>query len=404
MVGLGDLWDQTVQNVKYVGSGQMTDDMSKELRKAAETVNDMVGGPGGSNQNQSNSGSGVVKVSPAMSIMSIKPKDGWNIWAPQRTSPIHEIQTLVALAHSDAYPTWILKGSGPLSEDTLTDLREYLRGAIWNDDPVCHLFHDNANWNFDRKQGYVVSYGADYLGVTQTYNMFKGTLGLMNSWAGQEARDAFIKAGMPSLTQRTHEGDMQFLHCMAQEKGETVLQTVAKVMRWCEVMYNIAIGKLDESRQLAAISLPWFSQFTTPSGTDTVRTLFAGSTPSYSNINVSKRALGSIFHVIQDSYAAGHCSRNPPFQGPIEQCHTFTGQDHEKHSDLDHSSKKIEDISLGDLDSFNGWQGVRPGIDACIKLANFWGQKKPFKDGVEAFLRYEVFAVAPTAKGADSSI
>jgi hypothetical protein len=119
---------------------------------------------------------------------------------------------------------------------------------------------------------------------------------------------------------------------------------------------------------------------------------------------VSKRALGSIFHIIQDSFAAGHCRRNPPFQGPIEQCHTFTGQDHEKHADLDHSTKRMEDVKVNDLDSFNKWEGVRPGIDACIKLADFCGEKKAWDDGVRTFLRDEVFAISPNAKAADSSI
>jgi len=382
MASFGELFDHAAQ---YVGSGDMVKDMGRDLQNAANYVNNLVGGSGSPGQNQADFESNLVKVTPFMSIMSIKPKDGW----VQKTSPIHEIRTLAALAHSDAYPPWILRGSGTISEEAKTDLREYLRGAIWNDDPLSHLFHDNPGWNFDRKKGLAVSYGADYLGATQAYNI---------------VTDRSIRAAMPSLTQRAHEGDMQFLHCMAQEKGETVQETVRKVMCWCEAMYNIAIGQFDESRQLASIKLPWFTQFTTPCGTDTVRTLFAGNTPSYPKIQARKRALGSIFHIIQDSYAAGYCRRNPPFKGPIEQCHTFTGQVHEKHSDLDHSFKNIEDISLGDLDSFVSWHGVRPGIDACIKLANLWGEGRQFDDGVRGLLRDEVFAIASHAKAADSSI
>lgn len=87
------------------------------------------GGPGSSNQNQSNSGPEIVKVTPCMSIMSIKPKDGWNTWAPQGTSPIHEVQTLAALAHSDAYPAWILKGTtvGSLPDPYRCSLLPYVR-------------------------------------------------------------------------------------------------------------------------------------------------------------------------------------------------------------------------------------------------------------------------------------
>lgn len=74
---------------------------------------------------------------------------------------------------------------------------EYMRGLLWNDDPLCLLFEDSRESNSE------LALGEKFLGD--------------------------FYAGSPSsLTQRSHFGDLQFFHAMAAQSNEDPHDTKAK--------------------------------------------------------------------------------------------------------------------------------------------------------------------------------
>ncbi|KAF2840962.1 hypothetical protein M501DRAFT_1002043 [Patellaria atrata CBS 101060] len=157
---------------------------------------------------------------------------------------------------------------------------EFLRGILWNDDPRCLLFDDDDDDNHN------FGLGVEFLAEFQFGN--PGT-----------------------LTQRSHYGDLQFLHAMASAEGESPHATKAKIMHWVEVMYKLAAGaqSINPSDKLSAHFPSFFNATTKPSGDATLATLLVGTTPSFTAIDVRKRALGTCLHLIQDSYAVGHTAR-----------------------------------------------------------------------------------------------
>ncbi|KAK1448224.1 hypothetical protein CCUS01_11807 [Colletotrichum cuscutae] len=223
---------------------------------------------------------------------------------------------------------------------------EYMRGLLWSDDPLCLLFKDSRESNSE------LALGAEFL--------------------------ADFLAGSPSsLTQRSHFGDLQFLHAMAPQANEDP-QDTKKSMLSC--------------------------------------------TPSYFKANISKRAIGHCLHMVQDSFAVGHTLRhlsNPSdldgkdgegyfrFKpgkfarlGPIITFHTYSGQS-SRHARYD-ESKQLR--SPRDLDSFNHIIGARDAIDKSTKLINFYAQKTKWEDGVRDFFANEVFELDSSATSSNPQV
>lgn len=99
---------------------------------------------------------------------------------------------------------------------------EYIRGAIWNDDPACLLFNDGSGSN------HLYSIGL------QWYQQFSTA---ESEWQNGKQGD------MKNVTGRLYYGDLQFLYCMASEAGETLAETKRKFIVWLEVMYKLANGE-----------------------------------------------------------------------------------------------------------------------------------------------------------------
>ncbi|CAN9215721.1 unnamed protein product [Alternaria alternata] len=239
--------------------------------------------------------------------------------------------------------------------------------------------------------------------------------------------------GGQSLTGRSHFGDLQFLHAMAAQEKEEPQETKSKIMMWLEIMYKLSVGDqgIHENTRLDQIDASSSSQYqlrmffkddTSPNGAETLRGLLTHNT-QYEDTMISRRALGSCFHIIQDSYARGHVRRWPlnageleshmPLKmkpgvadrwGKIENFHTYRGQSSD-HGHYDHSDVQVEEWgNLGDLDKFNGMIGVRDGIDACITLANYWHDRVAWENGVQTWLRDTVFALAEDVTRANHEV
>jgi hypothetical protein len=205
-------------------------------------------------------------------------------------NPVHENITLAALLSADALPSEIdpsvtykqVVGGHELAVGK-PDVWEIIRGVIWNDDPACFLFWDRKDNN--------------------------GSFG-----TGLQFRDAFKDKTYPiprdDITRRSHFGDLQFLHAMGSSIDEVPQETRDKIMVWMECMYRLAVGdSVSEHDRIDSRLGHFFDDTTKPKGSDTFRTLLMGTTPSYERAIIARRALGGCFHIIQDSYAVGHCRR-----------------------------------------------------------------------------------------------
>lgn len=144
---------------------------------------------------------------------------------------------------------------------------EFIRGVVWNDDPLCALFDDSKGENS------VYALGAEW------YLQFD-----------PDAISALIKVDIDrekNLIQRSHYGNLQFLHSMACNKDESAGETKRKIMIWLEVMYTLAAQNGSDGvdatgrMQLGQTKLKeFFDDTTQPRGTATLRDLLMGTTPS----------------------------------------------------------------------------------------------------------------------------
>jgi hypothetical protein len=317
---------------------------------------------------------------------------GFQTW--RKNAPVHEQMTVAALIQSDykldSSLTFITLRDDPTARP---DINDFVRGVIWNDDPECELFHENLGENLSYSTGLVwfTKFGLGYL--------------------PREADKA-------ELIQRSHFGDLQWLHSMASEKGELPAITKKHVLRWMETMYKLATGAMDAGKPIQNTWMQdWFN--------DQPRYTTVGQLLTHGHkgpANIQHRALGSCFHIIQDSYAVGHTRREPLNSGDrmhgegikykpgvadrwgsILNFHTYAGQGHD-HGTFDHSADGcVENMNLKSLDSWNGLVGCRDGLEACIKLANYWNRKASW-DEVSAWLDKGVFKLSDYVTTGDNTV
>jgi len=227
----------------------------------------------------------------------------WNLF-----DPVHETLTQMSL-----------RKAGLIKEnETFGDAAawEYTRGAFWNDDPERLLFGGNARGDFSTGQ----QYGRRY-----------------TDYEERAANGEQFGVGSPLLA-RTHFGDMSPLHGMAGRDGEKPEETRAKTMMWAEFTSKIALGQLAGDAKLGDIKLPGFEMF---SGD---KNLAGKSVSEFFGVgpdggDVKKRAMGSLLHMIQDSYAGGHADREDLGQGHrgrIKSFYAYSHQDHDKHAASDY--------------------------------------------------------------------
>ena len=200
--------------------------------------------------------------------------------------PIHESLTLSALISAGA---GVPLGT-TVAHATNADL-EYIRGVVWNDDPDCLLFNE-------RKEG------------NHTYST-AGTWALRYKQGESEWTVPLASDRLRNVTGRSHYGDLQFLHSMAFESGEQPAETKRKIMVWLEVMYKLANGE-DGITPETAIGTTKLAEFcpvlSVPPSFKSLSYLLSKDSP-FTGLDVRRRALGSMLHIIQDSYALGHTKR-----------------------------------------------------------------------------------------------
>ncbi|MEZ5743238.1 MAG: hypothetical protein R3D89_05775 [Sphingomonadaceae bacterium] len=145
---------------------------------------------------------------------------------------------------------------------------------------------------------------------------------------------------------RSHYGDLQFLHAMASSDGQEASETQRKIMDWMEFAYAVSVGDIAAHARMGEIDYSMAKEYFSNQSGWSVNYLFR---PKYllRGNSLPDNALGSMLHVIQDSYAGGHAGRNPgpteacPF-GTIGQFRAYQSQDEKKHANADSKQALLE--------------------------------------------------------------
>jgi hypothetical protein len=220
----------------------------------------------------------------------------------------------------------------------------------------------------------------------------------------------------PMMLYRSHFGDLQFFHSMASVDSETAIETKKKMMAWAKFTYNYFISeeKLDNKTidsfgelypmikkgwTLGALFDPvpggeWkkssnplkFGHYE-PNGNPRMRNKDDG-------ISVKFIALGSLLHMVQDSYSESHTAREfgcNPLARNKGRIITFRNYADQKGDDHAVADVYPEWLKHGEL-------GINNPVWASAKIINFAFDEEPWEK-VEKFLDTEVFVLSdPQAK------
>ncbi|KAG0306239.1 hypothetical protein BGZ98_002747 [Dissophora globulifera] len=323
-----------------------------------------------------------------------------------KNEPVHEAMTIAALIASEIRldPRTTYKNTVNAIIERQYDTLEFFRGVVWNDDPMNELFCNNKDDNFERGSGIA---WAKYFAPAKFLSIDYTALGAIDR---------------RNLIARSHFGNLQFLHAMADKAGEAPQETQKKVLVWIEVMYKVAIGQISVDTKLRDVQIPGnndqdryplrrlFDNDTQPCDTDTIHTLLT-SNHEYKNVKHDRRALGSCLHIIQDSYARGHCRRNklPGFYSPerfgtISTYHTYSGQDSHEHEHFDYCKVPMEEINCANIAEFKDMDGATDAIHACTRLINYWINKTPWEGAVQDWFTNQLFVVGANATHSNTEV
>jgi hypothetical protein len=194
------------------------------------------------------------------------------------------------------------------------------------------------------------------------------------------------------MLNRSHFGDMQFLHAMASRVGDRARYTKFAIMIWAEFAYKVAIGEIQGSTMLKDVPISGFNRFF-PGHEATVENLFLMGDTTYRGSSLKNFAFGTLLHMVQDSFSESHVSRDLSTQGTpcvskfadgspakIDKFLVYSAQDSHKHKTEDdydalrNDSKKYTPnlIDVGAVlrrlydESNSNWEAVRQYLDECV--------------------------------------
>ena len=209
-----------------------------------------------------------------------------------------------------------------------------------------------------------------------------------------------------NLTYRSHFDNLQFVHAMGSAAGEAPNESSRKIKTYLDTMLGIYQGAQPNMQPDSLVKeISGFNEFFNNSNghsNTTVRSLFMGTTPSYNSPDIRLRALGSALHVIQDSFAKGHCLRDNNGTGLILNFHCYKGQDSDDHGHFD--SEGGDDLKPWDLDSFKGIYGGLAAIGRCIEFLELATRSGSWRSDMWESWFAETFRLHPNATGSDTSV
>ncbi len=283
----------------------------------------------------------------------------WNI-----NAPVHETLTQISLIdagitqHTESFEH--------------PEVWEYIRGAIWNDDPDCLFFDEDGNNTKNWSSGF------------RWYKIF--------SDCKKHSHEFIYSKNSLHLLGRSHFGDMSFLHSMAANNGEQAGGTLCNIIMWMEFTYKVAIKNIQDYQNLKDIILSNQSQkyFDKLFKDDkflsnrTVKQFFGCNLAG----DVKKRAIGSLLHLIQDSYTKSHTERN--WNGDITIFYSYKTQNEDEHKSYDGWGYKDKGNLRQRIENFPDSQKI---LEKCTNILRLYKQHTKWED-VEHYVRQKVFPLA----------
>jgi Domain of unknown function (DUF4157) len=282
-------------------------------------------------------------------------------------SPVHETLTQEAL-----------RKAGMIEKKNSYKSRgawEYIRGAFWNDDPQGQFFDDSVT--NPKNNNY--SSGVEWL---RNFNK-----------AEKQAEGGKQFGSNDSLLERSHFGDLQFIHGMASADGEDAKVTLSNIMMWAEFTYKVAIGNISGTKKIGEVDISGFPEHFPKQKEQTVSQFFGILVSG----DVKQRATGSLLHMIQDSYASGHVEREvqaDESKGAIKSFHSYAHQDHSKHGASDEFGK-----GFSVQEKIKKTPGAQDAIYVGTEVLKFIKDNEPW-DTVKDYLEVDVFNLAARSEKA----
>jgi hypothetical protein len=196
-----------------------------------------------------------------------------------------------------------------------------------------------------------------------------------------------------NLMTRSHFGDLQFLHAMANEDGVPPNETRKKVLEWLEFAWKVATREIRPQTRLNAVGIPTIAEHFGCTEW-TVADIYILGRNDRLLPRVHEIALGSVLHTVQDSFAGGHTTREsvaPPEICPgttiakpprVVEFHSYIGQDAHKHDARDTRQAMVEALpsqwplaveatrQLFELfENRTGWADAKPYLECVFDLA-----------------------------------
>jgi hypothetical protein len=268
------------------------------------------------------------------------------------------------------------------------DIRYQEAGVRWNDDPAFKFLPGRGEY-LGCRAGHTVRL------VTQPVCWAR----VFKHGESAAARGERLTGRNSNLLARSHFGDLQFLHAMAATDGEAPEQTRRNVMAWLEFTWRASMGDdgFGSQRMVSRLPIDGFAERFRYNQDWRIQDLFALGNPGARDADsIRKIAFGSLIHVVEDSFAAGHVDRVPPkpgascagwrAPGEIREFHSYPRQDSHKHGLAD---------ELAALRTHESTTSPNV-IDVVSTLGILWRSQVPW-DEARRYLEC-VFALAPDAR------
>lgn len=294
------------------------------------------------------------------------------------SEPVHEEITnraracaALAVSVTTAPLTCITAGPTPAGTARGNKYDSLIRGVWWNDDPNQLLFTQPMTWAVWMK---------DANRITKRGQNLRG-----------QARTITPHYYMQY---RSHYGDLQFLHSMASADGDTAHATRQNILGWAEFAYAVATRQIGSQTLLNQVGTSHFQDYFKNQSGWTVAYLFGPQYRLTNDHHFQDMALGSLLHLVQDSYSAAHTQRNLDASakcpaGRVIQFHAYGHQVSSLHGVADTRSSWKEQTFSQEQDPVN----------VSATLLHF-AQQRTAWPVVESYLRDTVFCLDADAQGA----
>ena len=118
----------------------------------------------------------------------------------------------------NAFATTVPNAEQVYINNRISNLKYFIRGVISNEDPETLLYDEKAANNLTYSAGF--------------------------DWGGKFKLVAMFGYGKEELICRLHSGDLQWFRTMGSMVGEPPSETKQNIVRWMDIMYNVATGAL----------------------------------------------------------------------------------------------------------------------------------------------------------------